>query len=52
MDFLFGLSRTSASVDGIWVIIDRLTKTARFLLVKATFTLDRLAQMYVDRIVS
>ena len=34
------------------MIIDRLTNTARFLTVKATFTLDRLAQMYVDRIIS
>ena len=34
------------------MIVDRLTKTAQFLSVKATFTLDRLSQIYVDRIVS
>ena len=52
MDFLFGLPRTSAGVDGIWVIVDRLTKTACFLPIKATNMLDKLAQMYVDKIVS
>ncbi|KAL0555993.1 hypothetical protein IC582_004496 [Cucumis melo] len=52
MDFLFGLPRTSSGFDGIWVIVDRLMKTARFLPVKVTFTLDKLAKLYVDKIVS
>ena len=52
MDFLFGLPRTPAGVDGIWVIVDRLTKTTRFLSVKATYTLDRLTEMYANTIVS
>ncbi|KAA0050100.1 DNA/RNA polymerases superfamily protein [Cucumis melo var. makuwa] len=52
MDFLFGLPRTSRGYDGIWVIVDRLTKTARFIPIKATSTLDQLAKLYVDRIVS
>ncbi|KAL0561549.1 hypothetical protein IC582_001983 [Cucumis melo] len=52
MDFLFGLPRTMNGNDGIWVIVDRLTKTARFLPVKLTFTLDKLAKLYVDKIVS
>ncbi|XP_038874993.1 uncharacterized protein LOC120067515 [Benincasa hispida] len=38
--------------DGIWVIIDRLTKIARFLPVKATYYLDKLAKMYVAEVVS
>jgi len=42
MDFLFGLPRTPSGYDGIWVIVDRLTKTARFLPVKVTSTLDQL----------
>ncbi|KAA0052217.1 hypothetical protein E6C27_scaffold207G00280 [Cucumis melo var. makuwa] len=50
MDFLFGLPRTSRGYDGIWVIVDRLTKTAWFILIKATSTLDQLAMLYVDRI--
>ena len=52
MDFLFGLPKPSNGYDGIWVIVDRLTKTARFVPVKVTFTLDKLAKLYVDRIVS
>ncbi|KAL0557225.1 hypothetical protein IC582_005743 [Cucumis melo] len=52
MDFLFGLPRTTNGHNGIWVIVDRLTKTARFLPVKVTFTLDKLAKLYVDKTVS
>ncbi|KAA0050404.1 putative 22 kDa kafirin cluster [Cucumis melo var. makuwa] len=45
MNFLFGLPCTSSGYGGIWVIIDRLTKTTRFLQVKVTFTLDKLAKL-------
>ncbi|KAA0042469.1 Transposon Ty3-I Gag-Pol polyprotein [Cucumis melo var. makuwa] len=51
MDFLFGLPRTSRRYDGIWVIVDRLTKTTRFISIKAMSTLDKLAKLYIDRIV-
>ncbi|KAA0051482.1 putative retrotransposon protein, identical [Cucumis melo var. makuwa] len=50
MDFLFGLPRTSSGHDGIWVIVDRLTKTTRFIPIKMTSTLDQLARLYVDKI--
>jgi hypothetical protein len=33
-DFIVGLPRTSKGFDSIWVIVDRLTKTAHFLPVK------------------
>ncbi|KAA0067805.1 Retrotransposable element Tf2 [Cucumis melo var. makuwa] len=52
MDFLFGLPRTSSGYDGIWVIVDRLTKTVRFISIKVTSTLDQLARLHVDKIVS
>ncbi|TYK22548.1 retrotransposon protein, putative, Ty3-gypsy subclass [Cucumis melo var. makuwa] len=52
MDFLFELPCTSSGHDGIWVIIDRLTKTTRFIPVKAKSTLDQLARLYVNKIVS
>ncbi|TYK11029.1 retrotransposon protein, putative, Ty3-gypsy subclass [Cucumis melo var. makuwa] len=52
MDFLFGLPRASGRHDGIWVIVDKLTKTARFIPVKAISILDQLARLYVDKIVS
>ncbi|KAA0066479.1 DNA/RNA polymerases superfamily protein [Cucumis melo var. makuwa] len=50
MDILLGLPHTSRGYDGIWVIVDRLTKTARFIPIKVTSTLDQLAKLYVDRI--
>lgn len=52
MDFLFRLPRTSSGCDFIWVILDRLTKVARFIPIKVTQTLDKLAKLYVDKIVS
>ena len=37
--------------DGIWVIVDRLTKSAHFLPVGKKFSLDKLAELYVSEIV-
>ncbi|CAA7046066.1 unnamed protein product, partial [Microthlaspi erraticum] len=51
MDFVTGLPRTLSKKDAIWVIVDRLTKSAHFLAVKKTDGADRLAQMYMDEIV-
>ena len=52
MDFVVGLPKTSKGYDSIWVIVDRLTKTAHFLPVKTTHTTKQYAQLYMDRIVS
>ena len=38
-------------MDSIWVIVDRLTKLAHFLHVKATFNADQLALVYLYEIV-
>ncbi|CAL2250755.1 unnamed protein product [Prunus armeniaca] len=51
MDFVFKLPRTSKGHDGIWVIVDRLTKSAHFLPIKETYPLTRLAKLFVDEIV-
>ena len=51
MDFVSGLARKSSGYDAIWVIIDRLTKTAHFLPIKKMYSTDRLASLYVSRIV-
>jgi hypothetical protein len=52
MDFVMKLPRTKKGHDAIWVIVDRLTKSAHFLPIKETYDLERLAQLYVDEIVS
>ena len=51
IDFMSGLPRTSNGYDTIWVIVDRLTKTAHFLPIKKMYSTDRLARLYVNRIV-
>jgi transposase InsO family protein len=51
MDFIVSLPQTSQKHDSIWVIIDRLTKTAHFLLVHTTYTAKKYAEVYLDQII-
>ncbi|CAL9002196.1 unnamed protein product [Prunus brigantina] len=51
MDFVFKLPRTQNKHDGVWVIVDRLTKSAHFLPVRANYTLNKLAKIFIDEIV-
>ncbi|KAI5355522.1 hypothetical protein L3X38_008417 [Prunus dulcis] len=51
MDFVFKLPRTRNKHDREWVIVDRLTKSAHFLPVRANYTLSKLAQLFIDEIV-
>ena len=51
MDFVTGLPRTQRQHDAIWVIVDRLTKSAHFMPVTIEDSLETLAQLYVDEIV-
>ena len=51
MDFVIRLPRTRAGYDAIWVIVDRLTKSARFLAIRNNFSLDRLVELYISEIV-
>ena len=51
MDFVVGFLRTRAGYDAIWVIVDRLTKLAHFLAMHSTFSLERLAKLYINEIV-
>ncbi|CAN6678896.1 unnamed protein product [Malus baccata var. baccata] len=51
MDFVYGLPRTRSRLDGIWVIVDRLTKTAHFLPVRQTYSMEKLSKLFIDNIV-
>ncbi|EOY16856.1 Retrotransposon protein [Theobroma cacao] len=51
MDFVTGLPRTSGGYDSIWIVVDRLTKSAHFLPVKTTYGAAQYARVYVDEIV-
>ena len=51
MDFIVGLPSTSQHHDSIWVIVDRLTKTAHFIPVHTTYRANRYAEIYLDRII-
>ena len=51
MDFIVGLPHTQRGFDSIWVIVDRLTKVAHFILVKITYSGAKLAELYMERIV-
>ena len=47
MDFVTHLPRTSRIHDAVWVIVDRLTKSAHFLTVRMTITLDEFSMFYM-----
>jgi len=51
MDFVTHLPRTARSHDAIWVIVDRLTKSAHFLAVNLRMSMTKLAQLYISEIV-
>ena len=52
MDFITKLPRTSRGHDMIWVIIDRLTKSAHFLPIREKDSTEKLAKLYLEEIVA
>ncbi|GJT45016.1 putative reverse transcriptase domain-containing protein [Tanacetum coccineum] len=52
MDFVTKLPRTSSGHDTIWVIVDRLTKSAHFLPMREDYKMKRLARLYLNEIVA
>ncbi|GJS00422.1 putative reverse transcriptase domain-containing protein [Tanacetum coccineum] len=50
MDLVTKLPRTSSGHDTIWVIVDRLTKSAQFLPMREDYKMDRLAGLYLNKI--
>ncbi|XP_056688567.1 uncharacterized protein [Spinacia oleracea] len=51
IDFIIGLPKSTKGINAIWVIVDRLTKSAHFLAIKNNWSLDQLAELYVNTIV-
>ena len=51
MDFVVGLPKCNKGFDSIWVIVDRLTKSAHFLPIRVTYNTDRYAKVYLEEIV-
>ena len=51
MDLVSGLPRSPRGHDAIWVIVDRLKKSAHFLAIRLTDSIDVLSQLYIRKIV-
>ncbi|GJX08886.1 reverse transcriptase domain-containing protein [Tanacetum coccineum] len=52
MDFITKLPRSKSGHDTIWVIVDRLTKSAHFLAIREDYSTEKLAKIYIDEIVT
>nr|GFA13811.1 putative reverse transcriptase domain-containing protein [Tanacetum cinerariifolium] len=52
MEFVENLPRTSSGHDVIWVIVDRLTKSAHFLAIHEDYKMERLARPYINKIIT
>ena len=51
MDFVIGLPPSRCHHDSIWVVVDRLTKSACFLLVHTSYTAEDYAILYIRELV-
>jgi hypothetical protein len=51
MDLVAGLPKTINNFDSIWVIVDRLTKSAHFLPVNTNCDVGKLTQIYIKEII-
>ena len=47
MDFVTSLPNTARGFDAIWVVVDRLTKSAHFIPINMSFPLTKLAEIYI-----
>ncbi|GJX95991.1 putative reverse transcriptase domain-containing protein [Tanacetum coccineum] len=52
MDFVTKLPKTSQGYDTIWVIVDRLTKSAIFTPIREIDRMDKLARIYLKEVVT
>jgi hypothetical protein len=50
MDFIVGLSLTAHKFDSIWVIVDRLTKSAHFIPIHTNYRVEKYAEIYIAHV--
>jgi hypothetical protein len=50
MDFIMGLPLTAYKYNLIWVILDRLTKSAHFIPVNTNYNVNKYAEIYIARV--
>ena len=51
MEFVVALPRIRRQHDSVWVIVDRMTKSAHFIIMKSTYRAEHHARLYIDEIV-
>ncbi|KAA3469392.1 Transposon Ty3-I Gag-Pol polyprotein [Gossypium australe] len=51
MNFVVGLPLSPNNRNAIWVIVDRLTKSAHFLAIRINWSLPKLPKVYIHKIV-
>ncbi|KAA3484278.1 DNA/RNA polymerases superfamily protein [Gossypium australe] len=51
MDFVMGLPTNLRKKDVVWVVVDRLTKSAYFIPMRVDYSLDKLADLYITEVV-
>ncbi|KAJ0926616.1 putative nucleotidyltransferase, Ribonuclease H [Helianthus annuus] len=52
MDLLTKLPKTNRGFDAIWVVVDRLTKSAHFIPIRETYTSQKMSEVYTNEIVA
>ncbi|GKF44677.1 putative reverse transcriptase domain-containing protein [Tanacetum coccineum] len=52
MDFITKLPRIRSWHDAIWIVVDRLTKSAYFLAIREDYSTEKLARFYINEIVA
>nr|GEV53911.1 putative reverse transcriptase domain-containing protein [Tanacetum cinerariifolium] len=52
MDLVTKFPRSSSGYDAIWVVVDRLTKSAHFLPIREDYKTEKLARIYINEIVA
>jgi hypothetical protein len=51
MDFIVGLHMTACKFDSIWVILDRLSKSAHFIPVNTKYRVEKYAEIYIAHVI-